>query len=57
MELNFLILEFDQANTFNIALFLQQINIVLLGAATEELIESFLGLFFSEDLVYYLEEH
>ena len=29
---------------------------MLLGAATEELIESFFGLFFSGDLVYYLEE-
>ena len=37
-------------------LFLQQINVVLLGAATKELIESFFGLFSSGDLVYSLEE-
>ena len=32
-------------------------NVVLLGAATEELIESFFGLFFGGDLVYSLEDH
>ena len=37
-------------------LFLQYINIVLLGAAIEELIEPSFGLFFMGDLVYSLEE-
>ena len=37
-------------------LFLQQINIVLLGAATEEIIEPSFGLFIRGDLAYSLEE-
>ena len=55
-ELHFLILEFFQAYPFSYSIISAAENIVLLGAATEELIESFFGLLFSGDLVYYLEE-